>query len=88
MEQEPNSLSLWRPRPDSIVIDDPDEYSDVESQTTMQRRYRWLERSALKTGSVLAGLDVIIVYTTIAENGARNRLRMRLYWLYPAYLFL
>ena len=40
-------------RPDAIVIDDPDEYSDVESQTTMQRRYRWLERSALKTGSVL-----------------------------------
>ena len=55
-------------RPDAIVIDDPDEYSDVESQTTMQRRYRWLERSALKTGSVLAGLDVIIIYTTIAEN--------------------
>ena len=56
-------------RPDAIVIDDPDEYSDVESQTIMQRRYRWLERSALKTGSVLAGLDVIIVYTTIAKNG-------------------
>ena len=75
-------------RPDAIVIDDPDEYSDVESQTTMQRRYRWLERSALKTGSVLSGLDVIIVYTTIAENGAKNHLGMRLYWLYPAYLFL
>ena len=74
-------------RPDAIVIDDPDEYSDVESQTTMQRRYRWLERSALKTGSVLAGLDVIIVYTTIAENGAQNYLGAKLYCLYPAYLF-
>ena len=74
-------------RPDAIVIDDPDEYSDVESQTTMQRRYRWLERSALKTGSVLAGLDVIIVYTTIAENGAKNHPGAKLYWLYPAYLF-
>ena len=55
-------------RPDAVVIDDPDEYSDIESETTMQRRYRWLERSVLQTGSVLHGLDVILVYTTISEN--------------------
>ena len=34
----------------------------------MDKRYRWLERSVLKTGGVLSDLDVIIVYTTIAEN--------------------
>ncbi len=55
-------------RPDAIVIDDPDEYSDVESHSAMQKRYRWLERSALKTGSVLFDLDIVIVYTTIAET--------------------
>ncbi len=55
-------------RPDALVIDDPDEYSHIESPTTMERRYRWLERSALKVGGVLSDLDVIIIYTTIADN--------------------
>ncbi len=55
-------------RPDALVIDDPDEYSHIESPTTMERRYRWLERSALKVGGVLSDLDVIIIYTTIASN--------------------
>ncbi|MBE7411390.1 MAG: hypothetical protein HS129_04885 [Leptospiraceae bacterium] len=54
-------------RPDALLLDDPDEEKDVASESTMTRKYRWLERAALKLGNVW-GIDVILSYTTIAPN--------------------
>jgi len=54
-------------RPDALLLDDPDEEKDVASDTTMTRKYRWLERAALKLGQVW-GIDAILSYTTIAPN--------------------
>jgi len=54
-------------RPDALLLDDPDEEKDVASESTMTRKYRWLERAALKLGAVW-GIDVILSYTTIAPN--------------------
>ncbi|EMO25402.1 hypothetical protein LEP1GSC170_1252 [Leptospira interrogans serovar Bataviae str. HAI135] len=54
-------------RPDALLLDDPDEEKDVNSESTMTRKYRWLERAALKLGTVW-GIDVILSYTTIAPN--------------------
>ncbi|MBM9499685.1 hypothetical protein JWG44_05400 [Leptospira sp. 201903071] len=54
-------------RPDALLMDDPDEEKDVESESTMRRKYRWLERAALKLGTVW-GIDAILSYTTIAPN--------------------
>lgn len=51
-------------RPDALIIDDPDEEKDVESESRMQRKYRWLDRAALKLGAHW-GIDVIVAYTTI-----------------------
>ncbi|MDI7166723.1 hypothetical protein [Leptospira santarosai] len=54
-------------RPDALLFDDPDEEKDVNSESTMIRKYRWFERAALKLGTVW-GIDVILSYTTIAPN--------------------
>lgn len=54
-------------RPDALLMDDPDEEKDVSSETTMARKYRWMERAALKLGTVW-GIDAILSYTTIAPN--------------------
>lgn len=54
-------------RPDALLMDDPDEEKDVNSDTTMVRKYRWMERAALKLGTVW-GIDAILSYTTIAPN--------------------
>ena len=54
-------------RPDVLIVDDPDEEKDVNSQTTMLRKYRWFERAALKLGTAW-GIDVLMSYTTIAAN--------------------
>lgn len=54
-------------RPDALLMDDPDEEKDVNSDTTMTRKYRWMERAALKLGT-LWGIDAILSYTTIAPN--------------------
>ncbi|PJZ89523.1 hypothetical protein CH368_06075 [Leptospira levettii] len=51
-------------RPDVLIVDDPDEEKDVESESRMQRKYRWFDRAALKLGSQW-GIDVIVAYTTI-----------------------
>jgi hypothetical protein len=51
-------------RPDALIIDDPDEEKDVESESRMQKKYRWLDRAALRLGSQW-GIDVIMAYTTI-----------------------
>lgn len=54
-------------RPDALVIDDPDEERDVVSESTMRRKYRWLERAALRLGTAW-GIDVFLAYTTISPN--------------------
>lgn len=54
-------------RPDALLIDDPDEEKDVASESKMRRKYRWLERAALKLGSAW-GIDVLVAYTTISPN--------------------
>lgn len=54
-------------RPDALVIDDPDEERDVTSESTMRRKYRWLERAALRLGTAW-GIDVFLAYTTISPN--------------------
>ena len=54
-------------RPDALIFDDPDEEKDVASESTMQRKYRWFDRAALKLGSQW-GIDAIVAYTTISPN--------------------
>lgn len=54
-------------RPSALVIDDPDEEKDVSSDSTMQRKYRWLDRAALQLGTSW-GIDVMVAYTTISPN--------------------
>jgi len=54
-------------RPDFIICDDPDEEKDVNSETRMDRKYRWFDRAVLRLGGIL-GVDVFVNYTTISEN--------------------
>lgn len=54
-------------RPDLIICDDPDEEKDVNSETRMDRKYRWFDRAVLRLGGIL-GVDVFVNYTTISEN--------------------
>ena len=62
-------------RPDALIFDDPDEEKDVASESTMQRKYRWFDRAALKLGSQW-GIDAIVAYTTISPKLCRgNRIQ-------------
>lgn len=54
-------------RPDLIICDDPDEEKDINSETRMERKYRWFDRAVLRLGGIL-GVDVFVNYTTISEN--------------------
>lgn len=54
-------------RPDALIVDDPDEEKDVESDSRMQKKYRWFDRAALKLGAQW-GIDVILSYTTLSPN--------------------
>ncbi|MCT8335750.1 hypothetical protein NUH30_18840 [Leptospira sp. 85282-16] len=54
-------------RPDALIVDDPDEEKDVESDSRMQKKYRWFDRAALKLGNQW-GIDVILSYTTLSPN--------------------
>lgn len=54
-------------RPDALIVDDPDEEKDVESDSRMQKKYRWFDRAALKLGAQW-GIDVVLSYTTLSPN--------------------
>lgn len=54
-------------RPDALIVDDPDEEKDVISESIMTRKYRWLDRAALRLGNAW-GIDVMFAYTTLSPN--------------------
>lgn len=54
-------------RPDALIVDDPDEEKDVISESIMTRKYRWLDRAALRLGDAW-GIDVMFAYTTLSPN--------------------